>query len=74
MFTPAIAVHAVRGFLGRRMVKTAHLVDAGGKRSAMIIFVDLDQPRNRVLPIWNEMATPRLIGRENVAPAQRNLD
>ena len=74
MFTPATAVHAVRGFLGRRMVKTAHLVDAGGKRPVIIIFVDTDEHVNRVLPVLKEMATHRLIVRENVVLEQGNLD
>jgi hypothetical protein len=56
------------------MIETAHLVDAGGQRPAIAVFVNLDEPRNRVLPIRKEMATHRRIGRENVAPAQGNLD
>src|SRR5215813_14970090 len=70
----AIAVHAVAGFLGRQRVKTAHLVDAGGKPPVAIIFVDTDEHVTRVLPKLKEMAANRLIVRENVVIEQGNLD
>jgi PII-like signaling protein len=70
----ATAIHAVGGFLGRHVVETAHLVDAGGKLPVMIIFVDTDEHVNRVLPVLKEMATHRLIVRENVVLEQGNLD
>jgi PII-like signaling protein len=56
------------------VVETAHLVDAGGKLPVMIIFVDTDEHVNRVLPVLKEMATHRLIVRENVVLEQGNLD
>ena len=46
----ATATHAVAGFLGRQKVRTAPLVDAGGKLPVIIIFVDTDEHVNRVLP------------------------
>ena len=67
-------IHAVGGFLERHMVKAAHLVDAGGKLPVIIIFVDTDEHVNRVLPVLKEMATHRLIVRENVVLEQGNLD
>jgi uncharacterized protein len=70
----AAAIHAVGEFLGRHMVKTAHLVDAGGKLPVIIIFVDTDEHVNRVLPVLKEMAIHRLIVRENVVLEQGNLD
>ena len=70
----ASALHAVAGFLGRRKVETAHLVDAGGKLPVIIIFVDTDEHVNRVLPRLKEMAAHRLVVRENVAIEQGNLD
>jgi PII-like signaling protein len=70
----ATALHAVAGFLGRQQVKTSHLVDAGGKLPLIIIFVDTDEHVGRVLPKLKEMATHRLIVRENVVLEQGNLD
>jgi uncharacterized protein len=67
------AVHAVAGFLGRHRVETAHLVEAGGKLSVIIIFVDTDEHVRRVLPTLKESAH-RLIVRENVVLEQGNLD
>jgi uncharacterized protein len=70
----ATAVHAVAGFLGRHSVKTAHLVDAGGKLPVIITFVDTDEHVSRVLPTLKEMAAHRLIVRENVVLEQGDLD
>lgn len=70
----ATAVHAVAGFLGRHRVETAHLIDAGGKLPVIVIFVDTDEHVNRVLPKLKEMASHRLIVRENVVLEQGNLD
>ncbi len=70
----ATVTHAVAGFLGRQRVKTAHLVDAGGKLPVVVTFVDTDEHVNRVLPTLKEMAAHRLIVRENVVLEQGNLD
>ncbi len=70
----AIAFHAVAGFLGRQRVKTAHMVEAGGKLPVIIFFVDIDEHVDRVLPKLKEMAAHRLIVRENVVLEQGNLD
>src|SRR6202140_5080453 len=70
----ATALHAVAGFLGRQQVKTSHLVDAGGKLPLIIIFVDTDEHVGRVLPKLKEMASHRMIVRENVVMEQGNLD
>ncbi len=70
----ATVTHAVGGFLGRQRVKTAHLVDAGGKLPVIVTFVDTDEHVNRVLPTLREMAAHRLIVRENVVLEQGNLD
>ena len=68
----ATAIHALAGFLGRHRVQTSHLVDAGGKLPVIIIFVDTDE--HRVLPTLKEMASHRLIVRENVVLEHRSLD
>jgi PII-like signaling protein len=70
----ATALHAVAGFLGRHKVESTHLVDAGGKLPVIIIFVDTDEHVHRVLPTLKEMATHRLIVRENVVLEQGNLE
>jgi uncharacterized protein len=70
----AIAMHAVAGFLGRHRVETAHLVEAGGKLPVVIVFVDTDEHVSRVLPTLKEMASHRLIVRENVVLEQGNLE
>ena len=70
----ACVLHAVAGFLGRMRVKTSHLVDAGGKLPVIVIFVDTDEHVSRVLPRLKEMASHRLIARENVVLEQGNLD
>jgi PII-like signaling protein len=70
----AIVMHCVAGFLGRQRVKTSHLVDAGGKLPIVLVFVDTDEHVSRVLPKLKEMASHRLIVRENVVIEQGNLD
>jgi PII-like signaling protein len=70
----ATAFHAVAGFLGRHRVKTARMVEAGGKLPVVITFVDMEEHVNRVLPALKEMAANRLIVRENVELEQGNLD
>jgi uncharacterized protein len=62
----AIVLHAVAGFTGRGRVKTATLVDAGGKLPLILTFVDTADHVDRVLPKIKEMAGHRLIVRENV--------
>jgi PII-like signaling protein len=62
----AVALHTVAGFVGGSRVKTATLVDAGGKLPLLIFFVDEEQHIERVLPRLREMAGSRLIVRENV--------
>ena len=62
----ATVLHAVGGFIGRSRVKTASLVDAGGKLPVVLIFVDTVERIDRVLPKVKEMAGHRLIVRENV--------
>ncbi len=69
-----VALHAVAGFLGRQNVRTAHLVEAGGKLPVIVTFVDTDEHVNRVLPTLREMAAHRLIVRENVVIEQGSLD
>ena len=70
----ATVTHAFAGFLGRQRVKTSHLVDAGGKLPVVITFVDTDEHVGRVLPTLKEMASHRLLVRENVVVEQGNLD
>lgn len=70
----ATVFHAVGGFIGRQRVKSAHLVDAGGKLPIMLIFVDRDEHISRVLPKLKEMAPHHLIVRENVVIEQGSLD
>jgi PII-like signaling protein len=62
----ATAVHTVAGFVGRMRVKTASLVEAGGKLPIVVTFVDTDEHVERVLPRLREMARDKLIVRENV--------
>ena len=69
----ATVFHAVAGFFGRQRVKSAHLVDAGGKLPIVLIFVDTDEHVARVLPKIKEMAAHRLIVRENVTLEQGTL-
>jgi hypothetical protein len=70
----AIVFHAVAGFFGRQRVKSASLVDAGGKLPIVLTFVDRDEHVERVLPKLKEMAAQRLIVRENVVLEQGSLD
>ena len=70
----ATVFHAVAGFLGRQRVKSSHLVDAGGKLPIVLTFVDRDDHVGRVMPKLKEMASHRLIVRENVVIEQGNLD
>jgi PII-like signaling protein len=70
----ATAVHAVAGFLGRNRVESAHLIEVGGKLPVIITFVDTDEHVSRVLPTLKELASHRLIVRENVLLEQGNLD
>src|SRR5512146_170590 len=70
----ATVYHAVAGFLGRSRVKTAMLVDAGGKLPLVLTFVDADEHIQRVLPRIKEMASHRLVVRENVVVEQGSLD
>jgi len=70
----AVVLHSVAGFLGRNKVRTAHLIEAGGDLPVVVTFVDTDEHANRVLPKLREMATHRLIVRENVVIEQGCLD
>jgi len=70
----AVVYHSVAGFIGRSRVKTASLVDAGGNLPLVLSFVDLDEHVQRVLPKLKEMASHRLIVRENVVVEQGSLD
>jgi PII-like signaling protein len=69
----AIVSHAVAGFFGRQRVKSAHLVDAGGKLPIVLTFVDAEEHIARVLPKLKEMAPHHLIVRANVVIEQGNL-
>jgi uncharacterized protein len=69
----ASAFHAVAGFTGRNQVHTSSLVEAGGNLPVLVIFVDLEEHVNRVLPKLLELAPHRLIVRENVTIEQSNL-
>ncbi len=66
----ATCYHAVAGYTGKMRVKTASLVDAGGKLPVVVTFVDLDEVVNRVLPKIQDMAPHRLIVREQVEVVQ----
>jgi PII-like signaling protein len=70
----AVVLHSVAGFLGRSVVRTAHLVEAGGDLPVIVTFVDTDEHVTRVLPKLREMAVHRLIVRENVVIEQGSLD
>ena len=70
----ATVFHAVAGFFGRQRVKTASLVDAGGKLPIVLTFVDTDEHVGRVLPKIKAMAAQRLIVRENVVLEQGSLE
>jgi PII-like signaling protein len=49
-------------------------VDAGGNLPLVLTFVDIDEHVQRVLPRLKEMASHRLIVRENVVVEQGSLD
>jgi hypothetical protein len=70
----AVAYHAVAGFMGRMRLKTATLVEGGGRLPVVVTFVDTDEHIQRVLPKLKEMAAHRLIVRENVVVEQGSLD
>jgi uncharacterized protein len=70
----ASAIHAVAGFNGRSPVHTSGLVEAGGDLPVIIIFVDVEEHVQRVLPKLREMAPHRLIVRENVVIEQGAFD
>ena len=70
----ATVFHGVAGFTGRQRVKTATLVDAGGKLPLVLVFIDTSEHVDRVLPRLREMAAHRLIVRENVTIEQGSLD
>ena len=70
----ATVIHAVAGFTGRSRVKTASLVDAGGKLPIILTFIDTDEHVQRVMPKLREMAGHRLIVRENVVIEQGSLE
>jgi PII-like signaling protein len=70
----ATVFHAVGGFFGRQRVKSAHLVDAGGKLPVVLTFVDHDEHISRVLPKIKEMAPNHLMVRESVTIEQGSLD
>ena len=70
----ASALHAAAGFNGRNRVHRASLVEAGGDLPVLVIFVDVAEHVDRVLPKLFELAPHRLIVRENVQIEQGNLD
>jgi PII-like signaling protein len=70
----ATVLHAVAGFFGRQRVKSAHLVDAGGKLPIVLTFIDKDEHVDRVLPRIKEMAPKHLIVKEHVELEQGTLD
>jgi PII-like signaling protein len=70
----ATVLHAVAGFTGRGRVKTSTLVDAGGKLPLLLTFVDTAEHIDRVLPTVKEMASHRLIVRENVTIESGDLE
>jgi PII-like signaling protein len=69
----ATVFHAVGGFVGRQRVKSSHLVDAGGKLPIVLVFIDLEENVDRVLPKIKEMAPTHLILRESVTFEQGSL-
>ncbi len=70
----AVTYHTVAGFIGRMRVKTATLVEGGGRLPVVLTFVDTDEHIQRVLPKLKEMAAHRLIVRENVVVEQGSLE
>jgi len=69
----AAAFHGVAGFLGRNHVHQAHLVDAARNLPVVVIFVDLGEHIDRVMPRVREMAAGHLVVRENVVVEQGNF-
>lgn len=70
----ATVIHAVAGFTGRMRIKTATLVDAGGKLPLILTFVDNGEHVERVMPRLKEMAAHRLIVSETVTIEQGSFD
>ena len=70
----ATVFHAVAGFTGRSRVKTAHLVDAGGRLPLVLMFIDTEEHVLRVLPRLREMAGQRLMVREEVTIEQGSFE
>ena len=70
----ATVLHAVAGFTGRSRVQTTTLVDAGGKLPVVLTFIDTEEHVLRVLPRLREMASHRLIVREEVTIEQGAFD
>lgn len=70
----ATVLHAVAGFTGHSRVKTATLVDAGGKLPVVLTFIDTEEHVDRVLPHIKEMAPHRLIVSEKVVLESGELD
>jgi uncharacterized protein len=70
----ATAIQPWLDLWGGTRSETTHLVNAGGKRPEIIIYVDTEEHVNRVLPTLKEVAARRLIVRENVVLEQGNLD
>jgi len=56
----------VAGFTGHSRVKTATLVDAGGKLPLVLTFIDTEEHVQQLMPTIKEMAGHRLIVREKV--------
>ncbi len=70
----ACAFHAMGGFNGGNRMRMSSLVEAGGDLPVVIVFVDLAEHVDRVLPKLFALAPHRLIVRENVAIEQGNLE
>ncbi len=70
----ATVFHAVAGFFGRQRVKSAALVDAGGKLPIILVFVDTGERVDRLLPKLKEMAPHHLILREDIFLEQGQID
>jgi uncharacterized protein len=66
----ATVIHAVAGFTGRSRVQSSSLVDVGGKLPLILTFIDTDEHVARVMPRIKEMASNRLIVREEVVIEQ----
>jgi len=70
----ATVMHSVAGFTGRGRVETSSLIDAGGHLPIVVIFIDTDDHVTRVMPKLKEMASHRLIVREEVTIEQGCLE